>query len=57
MFLKIQFLFRISWAHSLGVGWGGVAVAASIVKGIALFECEVTHMCVSVYLLFSVAAS
>ena len=56
MFLKRQFLFKISWARSLGVGWGGV-VAASIVKGIAFFKCEVTRMCVSVFLLLSVAAS
>jgi len=34
-----------------------VVVAASIAKGIALFECEVTHVCVSVYLLLSAAAS
>ena len=35
----------------------GVVVAASIIKGIALFECEVTRVCVSVYLLLSAAAS
>ena len=35
----------------------GVVAAASIAKGIALFECEVTRVCVSVYLLLSAAAS
>ena len=40
-----------------------MVVAASIAKGIALLECEVTRMCVSVYLklvcvyLLSAAAS
>ena len=56
LFLKRKFLFRNFWAGGLGVG-GGVVVAASIVKEIALFECEVTRMCVSVYLLLSEAAS
>ena len=35
----------------------GVVDAASIAKGIALLECEVTRVCVSVYLLLSAAAS
>ena len=34
-----------------------MVVAASIVKEIALLECEVTRMCVSVYLLLSATAS
>ena len=56
LFLKRKFLFRNFWAGGLGVG-GGVVVAASIVKEIALLECEVTRMCVSVYLLLSATAS
>ena len=34
-----------------------MVVAASIAKGIALLECEVTRVCASVYLLLSAAAS
>ena len=56
LFLKRKFLFRFSWVGGLRVG-GGVVVAASIVKEIALLECEVTRMCVSVYLLLSATAS
>ena len=56
LFLKRKFLFRFSWVGGLGVG-GGVVVAASIVREIALLECEVTRMRVSVYLLLSATAS
>ena len=56
LFLKRKFLFRFSWVGGLRVG-GGVVVAASIVREIALLECEVTRMRVSVYLLLSEAAS
>ena len=34
-----------------------MVVAVSIAKGIALLECEVTRLCVSVYLVLSAAAS
>ena len=34
-----------------------MVVAASTAKGLALLECEVTRVCVSVYLLLSAAAS
>ena len=56
LFLKRKFLFRFSWVGGLRVG-GGVVVAASIVREIALLECEVTRMRVSVYLLLSATAS
>ena len=56
---------KVSFQNFLGrwFGGGGGVVAASSAKGIALLECEVTRMCVSVYLklvcvyLLSAAAS
>ena len=45
--------FKFSWAGGLQ----GVGVAASIVKGTVLFECEGTHTCVFLcQLLFDVAS-
>ena len=55
LFLKRKFLFRFSWVGGLRVG-GGVVVAASIVKEIALLECEVTPTCVSLCQLLSAAS-
>ena len=50
--LKKKILFKFSWAEDLYQ----VEAAASIVKGIALLECEVTPTCVSLCQLLSAAS-